>query len=172
MLPARRRRRGRSLDLESQRAPAENEFELYFQPQVRLPDEAVVGAEALLRWRHPVRGIIAPGAFIDTLAASAIAPEVSRWIIRTACERTAAWRAAGLALGRIGVNLFPTQLNDETLLKDIEDALRDTGLPAEALELEITENVALNFEHAGVLQNCTRRASSLPSTISAPAMRR
>ena len=142
----------RSLDLELRRAFAENEFELYFQPQVRLADGAVVGAEALLRWRHPARGILGPGAFIDTLAASAIAPQVSRWIIRTACERAAAWRAMGLALGRIGVNLFPTQLSDETLLEDIEDALQATGLPAAMLELEITENVALDFASASVLR--------------------
>ena len=142
----------RSLDLELRRAFAENEFELYFQPQIRLMDETVVGAEALIRWRHPERGVLAPGLFIDTLGASAIAPEVSRWIIRTACEKTAALRAAGLPLGRIGVNLFPSQLADEGFLKDIDDALRDTGLPADVLELEITENVALNFEHAKVLQ--------------------
>ena len=67
----------RGLDIELRRAFAENEFDLYFQPQIRLADEAVVGAEALLRWRHPVRGILAPGAFIDTLAESAIAPGVS-----------------------------------------------------------------------------------------------
>jgi EAL domain-containing protein (putative c-di-GMP-specific phosphodiesterase class I) len=112
----------------------------------------VVGAEALIRWRHPERGVLAPGLFIDTLGASAIAPDVSRWILRTACEKAAAWHAAGMPLGRIGINLFPSQLADETLLKDIDDALRDTGLPADALELEITENVALNFEHARILQ--------------------
>jgi predicted signal transduction protein with EAL and GGDEF domain len=151
----------RNLDLELRRAHAENEFELYFQPQVRLPDGAVVGAEALLRWRHPVRGIIAPGAFIDTLAASAIAPDVSRWAIRSACERTVAWRAGGLTLSRIGVNLFPTQLNDETLLKDIEDTLAATGLPAEVLELEITENVALNFEGASVLRKIREKGVKL-----------
>jgi diguanylate cyclase (GGDEF)-like protein/PAS domain S-box-containing protein len=142
----------RSLDLELRRAFAENEFELYFQPQIRLMDETVVGAEALIRWRHPERGVLAPGLFIETLGTSAIAPEVSRWIIRTACEKTAAWRAAGLPLGRIGVNLFPSQLANEGFLKDIDGALHDTGLPAEMLELEITENVALDFEHAKVLQ--------------------
>ena len=151
----------RSLDLELRRAYAENEFELYYQPQIRLADGAVVGAEALLRWRHPVAGILAPGAFIDTLAASAIAPDVSRWIIRTACARTAGWRAEGLWLGRIGVNLFPIQVGDESLLKDIDDALHHTGLPAEALELEITENVALNFSDAVPLRKIADRGVQL-----------
>jgi len=151
----------RSLDLELRRAFAQNEFELYFQPQVRLADEAVVGAEALIRWRHPERGILAPGAFIDTLAASSIAPEVSRWIIRTACAMTAQWRDAGLPLRRIGVNLFPNQLGDNALLKDIDDALAATGLPPQALELEITENVALNFEDAAVLQKLHEKGIKL-----------
>jgi diguanylate cyclase (GGDEF)-like protein/PAS domain S-box-containing protein len=141
-----------SLGVELRRAHDAKEFELYYQPQVRLSDEAVVGAEALIRWRHPERGILAPGLFIDTLAASAIAPAVSRWIVETACTATAKWRAEGLALGRIGVNLFPTQLGDAALLTDIDQVLQMTGLPAGTLELEITENVALNFEDAEVLR--------------------
>jgi diguanylate cyclase (GGDEF)-like protein/PAS domain S-box-containing protein len=141
-----------SLGVELRRAHDAKEFELYYQPQVRLSDEAVVGAEALIRWRHPERGILAPGLFIDTLAASAIAPAVSRWIVETACTATAKWRAEGLALGRIGVNLFPAQLGDDALLTDIDEVLQMTGLPAGTLELEITENVALNFEDAEVLQ--------------------
>ena len=72
----------RGLDVELRRAFADGEFELYYQPQIRLSTEEVVGAEALLRWRHPVRGLIGPGAFIDTLAESAIAPEVGAWIIQ------------------------------------------------------------------------------------------
>jgi diguanylate cyclase (GGDEF)-like protein/PAS domain S-box-containing protein len=136
----------RGLDIELRRAFAENEFELYFQPQVRLADEAIVGAEALLRWRHPHRGILLPGTFIETLAESAIAPEVGKWIIRTACEKAAEWRAEGLPLARVAANLFPSQAHDESLVKDVDDALRATGLPAEALELEITEYAAFNYE--------------------------
>jgi diguanylate cyclase (GGDEF)-like protein/PAS domain S-box-containing protein len=136
----------RGLGVELRRACAENEFELYYQPQIRLADDAVVGAEALLRWRHPERGLIAPAAFIDALAECSIAPEVGRWIIATACRQTAAWHRAGLMLNRIGVNLFPRQAHAAELLQDVEDALRTAGLPADTLELEITENVALNFE--------------------------
>jgi predicted signal transduction protein with EAL and GGDEF domain len=136
----------RGLGVELRRAHAENEFELYYQPQIRLADNAVVGAEALLRWRHPERGLIAPAAFIDALAECFIAPEVGRWIIATACQQTAAWHGAGLMLNRIGVNLFPAQAHSPDLLKDVEDALAAAGLPANSLELEITENAALNFE--------------------------
>jgi diguanylate cyclase (GGDEF)-like protein/PAS domain S-box-containing protein len=142
----------RSLGLDLRRAFVNNEFEIHFQPQIRLADNAVMGAEALLRWRHPQQGLLAPGVFIDALAESAIAGGVGRWIIRSACAQTAAWRAAGLRLMRIGVNLFPSQAYDASLAGDVMEALADFGLPAEVLELEITENIALNREDSAVLQ--------------------
>jgi diguanylate cyclase (GGDEF)-like protein/PAS domain S-box-containing protein len=133
----------RQLDSELRRAFSEREFELYFQPQVRLGDGAVVGAEALLRWRHPERGVLGPGVFIDALAESPIARDLGGWILRTACEKAAAWRKLGYSSLRIGVNLFPAQFRDATLFNDVHEALAQTGLPAEALELEVTENIAL-----------------------------
>jgi diguanylate cyclase (GGDEF)-like protein/PAS domain S-box-containing protein len=134
----------RGLQAELRRAFAENEFELYFQPQIRLADEAVVGAEALLRWRHPQRGVVSPGAFIQTLAESPIASAVGAWIIRDACAKTSAWRAMGLSLNRISINLFPSQCRDSRLLLDVEGALQTSGLAAGNLELEISETFALN----------------------------
>jgi diguanylate cyclase (GGDEF)-like protein/PAS domain S-box-containing protein len=133
----------RGLGIELRRAFAEGELELHYQPQVRLADNATVGAEALLRWRHPERGLIAPGAFIDALAESSIAAEVGTWIIRSACEAAARWRGLGLPLERIAVNLFPAQAQSAALVADVEAALRTTGLPPDCLELEITENAAL-----------------------------
>jgi diguanylate cyclase (GGDEF)-like protein/PAS domain S-box-containing protein len=138
----------RGLQVELRRAFTENEFELYFQPQIRLADEAVVGAEALLRWRHPERGVIAPGAFIQTLAESSIASAVGAWIIRDACAKASAWRAMGLSLNRISINLFPSQCRDSGLLLDVEGALQTSGLPADILELEISETFALNNDDA------------------------
>jgi diguanylate cyclase (GGDEF)-like protein/PAS domain S-box-containing protein len=136
----------RELDTELRRACANQEFVLYFQPQVRSSDGAVVGAEALLRWHHPERGILAPGAFIDALCKSAVAVETGRWILMTACKTAASWRAKGLPPIRIGVNLFPVQFRNGSLLRDVEHALSESGLPPEALELEITENIALGRE--------------------------
>jgi EAL domain-containing protein (putative c-di-GMP-specific phosphodiesterase class I) len=138
----------RVLTSELRRAFNENEFELHFQPQIRLADNAVVGAEALLRWRHPERDVLAPSAFIDALTDSAVAASVGRWVLRKSCEQMAAWRAQGLPLARIGVNLFPTQAHGGTLVKDVEEALRASGLAPDALELEITENIALNYQDA------------------------
>jgi len=132
----------RELDTQLRRACADKEFVLYYQPQVRMSDGAVVGAEALLRWRHPERGILSPAAFIHALADSPVALEAGRWIMQTACEGAAQWHAEGFPI-RIGVNLFPIQFQAPTLLEDIEGALEKSGLPAELLEIEITENIAL-----------------------------
>ena len=108
--------------------------------------------------RTPVRdvpgrnsGVLGPGAFIDALAESTYATAVGRWVIRAACQAAAAWRADRLPLGRIGVNLFPHQAHDDVLERDVTEALKDFGLSAEALELEITENIALNREDTGEL---------------------
>jgi UDP-2,3-diacylglucosamine pyrophosphatase LpxH len=104
----------------------------YFQPQVRSSDGAVIGAEALLRWNHPDRGILAPGAFSDALCKNAVAIETGRWILMTACKTAASWRAKGLPPIRMGVNLFPVQFRNGSLLQDVEHVLSESGLPPEA----------------------------------------
>jgi EAL domain-containing protein (putative c-di-GMP-specific phosphodiesterase class I) len=150
------------LDLELTRAYAEKELEIYFQPEIRLIDGAVVGAEALLRWRHPEQGILLPGAFIETLATNAIALDVGRWIILTACEKAAAWRAMGFNPGRIGINVFPPQFQGDILVEAIDEALRATNLPPESIEIEITENSTLNHDDAAeALQKLHERRISI-----------
>lgn len=151
----------RELDIELRRACVSEEFVLYYQPQLRVSDGAVVGAEALLRWRHPERGILAPGAFIEALAESPVALEVGRWIMRTACESAAKWRAMGLPAVRMGVNLFPVQFHDEILVKDVEAALLQSGLPPELLELEITENIALGQDDSMIVQLSELRSKGI-----------
>lgn len=151
----------RELEAELRRACSNREFELYFQPQVRSDTGEVVGAEALLRWRHPVKGILAPGAFIEALSDSPVAIEVGRWILQSACETAAGWRSSGLFTGRIGVNLFPAQFHSEALLHDIEAALNASGLPATALEIEITEDIALGYEEATLEALRTLRAKGI-----------
>jgi diguanylate cyclase (GGDEF)-like protein/PAS domain S-box-containing protein len=136
------------LDTELRQACYHRQFELFYQPQIRLSDGAVVGAEALLRWHHPRRGLLAPASFIEPLSQSSVALEVGNWILRTACEDAAGWRAMGLPEVRVGVNLFPAQFHDQMLALDVETALSASGLPASALELEITENIALTDDEA------------------------
>ncbi|MET3890339.1 diguanylate cyclase (GGDEF)-like protein/PAS domain S-box-containing protein [Bosea sp. OAE506] len=122
------------------------EFELYYQPQVQLSDYAIVGAEALLRWNHPDLGVLAPGAFIETLGSSLIAVPVSEWILRTACRQAAEWRQSGHPAFRIGVNLFAAQFKAGDLVSVVDGILRETGLPPSGLELEVTENTILRDE--------------------------
>ncbi|MCW4114337.1 EAL domain-containing protein [Aurantimonas sp. MSK8Z-1] len=122
------------------------ELEMYYQPQVRLSDREVSGAEALIRWNHPDRGLIAPAAFLPYLEASLLAVPVSEWILRTACEQASIWRSQGHTGFRVGVNLFTAQFRTRDLPDVVDQALRDFGLPGEALELEITENIILHSD--------------------------
>ncbi|SCX35936.1 Bacteriophytochrome cph2 [Agrobacterium rosae] len=123
-----------------------HEFELYYQPQIKLSDGSLAGAEALIRWNHPNLGVVSPGAFLPVLEASLLAVPVGEWILRTACAQAAHWRNAGCENFRIGVNLFAAQFRTRDFAKSVELALSDSHLPATALELEITENIILRNE--------------------------
>ena len=136
----------RTCDQELQQAVADGELELYYQPLVRLADRKIVGAEALLRWRHPQHGLLAPGAFLHVLDAGSLAATVGDWVIRTACTCAASMRRLGLADFAVSVNLFGAQFRKGDLVTCVENALQDANLPAEALELEITETVILRHE--------------------------
>ena len=138
----------RALARELHHAFANDEFELFYQPQIRLTDGAVIGVEALLRWHHPERGLLEPHAFHEVLSDAALAVDVGRWVLATACAQAASWRRDGFGFSRMAVNLFPKQLRHPSLIEDVEAALRDSGLPADLLELEITEDIALNHEEA------------------------
>jgi diguanylate cyclase (GGDEF)-like protein/PAS domain S-box-containing protein len=138
----------RALARELHHAFANDEFELFYQPQIRLADGVVIGVEALLRWHHPERGLLEPHAFHEVLSDTALAVDVGRWVLKTACAQAAAWRRDGFRLSRIAVNLFPRQIRDPSLIEDVEATLRYTELAPECLELEITEDIALNYEEA------------------------
>ncbi len=118
------------------------EYELFYQPYVSLADLRVVGAEALLRWRHPTRGLLAPVAFIDVLSQKPSAALVGDWVMHTACRTAAQWQRLRPGF-RIGVNLFPAQLKSGRLLAVAQQAVAQAGMPPECLELEIVENTLL-----------------------------
>ncbi|WP_279483015.1 EAL domain-containing protein [Aureimonas sp. SK2] len=131
-------------------------FELYYQPQVRLTGNRVVGAEALIRWNHPYLGVLAPAAFLPVLEASSLASPVGDWILSTACRDAMRIRGrAGQAGFRVGVNLFAAQLRQPDFVERVEEALATSGLPAHALELEITENIVLRNERT-IAQHLSR----------------
>lgn len=117
------------------------EFELHYQPQFRW-DGRAQGLEALLRWRHPQRGLLAPGHFIDALEESGLMVEVGRWVLRDAARRHAELVAQGLGDVRLSVNVSATQLH-HNLLEDIEAIVEAFALPHGAFELELTESVLM-----------------------------
>ena len=122
------------------------EFEMYYQPQVLLETGTITGAEALIRWNHPERGLVSPAAFLPVLEESLLAVPVSEWILRTACQQAAEWRRLGFARFRVGVNLFAAQFRTGDLPRVVEEILNDHGLMGDALELEITENIILRSD--------------------------
>ncbi len=135
----------RALEEEVSRAARDGEFELHFQPQICLGRGVLIGAEALLRWRHPQQGLLPPAAFLDALEAGCMAGAVGDWVIEEGCRQAAAWREQGLDL-RIGVNLFAEQIRAGNLESTVRGALERWALPASALELELTETIALRHD--------------------------
>lgn len=134
----------RRYGLELHRAVDEGEFILFYQPQIELSTGIVTGAEALLRWNHPKRGLLSPAAFLPALEAGPLAATVGSWIINEACAQAAYWRRHGAPNFRIGINLFSAQFRKGDFVTEIIEALDRHGLPAEALELEVTENIVLD----------------------------
>ncbi|KAI3594033.1 Sensory box/GGDEF family protein [Cupriavidus sp. U2] len=124
-------------------AYAQRQFELLYQPQVDLRDGRVVGAEALMRWRHPTLGLLTPAAFIDALAASSVAADVGMWLLHTACAQARAWSLTFPDAPRVAINLFAAQLSESRLLTEVRHVLRALELPPDRLEIEITETIAL-----------------------------
>jgi diguanylate cyclase (GGDEF)-like protein/PAS domain S-box-containing protein len=133
----------REMETELHRAAVEKEFVLHYQPQLRLNDGVVVGAEALLRWQHPTRGLLPPSAFIDALSRSPEALLVGGFVLQEACMAAASWKASGLPPIRVGVNLFQAQFREDVLLQDVKNTLLASKLPPDLLEIEITENISL-----------------------------
>lgn len=130
--------------LELHRAVDEGEFLLFYQPQVNLQTGRITGAEALIRWNHPLRGILPPVTFLPVLESGKLAATVGSWVLDEACGQLAFWRRQGAGDLRMGVNLFGAQFHTGDLVEQVMTALARHGLPANALELEITENIALN----------------------------
>ena len=135
----------RTFEGELRRAIDESEFELFYQPQVHISDGALLGVEALLRWRHPEHGLLTPDRFLSTIETGLLAPEVGQWVMETACRDAVELRRRVPDLV-MGVNLFGAQFRTGSLAEDVGDVLRHTGLPAAALELEITENIVLRHD--------------------------
>ncbi|MCW3477193.1 putative bifunctional diguanylate cyclase/phosphodiesterase [Limobrevibacterium gyesilva] len=146
----------RALEMDVRQALARNEFELYYQPLVSIDSRRVNGFEALLRWRHPSRGLVPPDAFIPLAEEIGLIGPIGAWVLRTACMEAAGWAApGGGAPPRVAVNLSPLQFAGHGLVETVQAALAASGLPGERLELEITESVLLQ-DNATTLETLHR----------------
>ena len=132
-----------SLETKLRRAIQEQQLVLHFQPQLNLTDGVVIGAEALLRWNDPERGLVYPGSFIPVAEESRLILPIGEWVLRTACTQMRAWRDSGLELPRVSVNLSARQFQQQDLVDSVRRVLEDTGLEAKRLEVEITETTAM-----------------------------
>jgi EAL domain-containing protein (putative c-di-GMP-specific phosphodiesterase class I) len=132
-----------SVESELRSALDKHELELYYQPTIDLQSGAITGAEALMRWRHPVRGLISPDQFIPAAEGSGLIIPMGRWALREACRQAKAWQDAGLPAIPIAVNVSALQFRTAGFLEDILSFLREAKLPARFLELELTESALM-----------------------------
>ncbi len=126
-------------------AVKQQEFELYFQPQVSIEKNQIVGAEALIRWPNSALGAISPLEFIPIAEASGSIHAIGAWVLHTACQQAQIWRLEGVDNFKVSVNLSPIQLCNHQLFQQIQTVLKETQLPPHCLELELTESAFVKY---------------------------
>ena len=134
-----------------------NEFIVHYQPKVELASGRIIGAEALVRWRHPSLGLIPPNQFISVAEGSGLIKPIGSWVLREACRQNRAWQMAGFGLIPIGVNLSAVQLHQEGFLQEVIDTLKELDLPRDSLEMaphllefEVTESVSIHGQENAI----------------------
>jgi EAL domain-containing protein (putative c-di-GMP-specific phosphodiesterase class I) len=132
-----------SLDSGLREALRQEHFVLHYQPIVDIHDGRLLAAEALIRWRHPQRGMLGPNRFIPAAESSGLIVEIGEWVLNEACRQMKVWRAAGLPAFVLSVNLSPVQFRRGNLEVMVAAALQRYGVPAQCLELELTESLLL-----------------------------
>jgi predicted signal transduction protein with EAL and GGDEF domain len=134
----------RAMENDMRKAMAAGEFELFYQPVVNLATDGICGCEALVRWRHPIKGLVPPSSFIPLAEELGFIVQLGDWAIREACAAAARWPESV----RIAVNLSPVQFRGTGLLQTVIGALASSGLAPSRLELEITETILLDNSEA------------------------
>ena len=146
------------LESDLHEALALRQFELHYQPKVDTATGGIHGVEALLRWRHPQRGLIPPGEFIPLAEACGLIDSIGEWVVREGCRQARAWQLEGLPPLRIAVNLSPFQFRQGNLLQMIREALKAAELEPRFLEVEITESALMSDpeESVTILEQLSR----------------
>jgi len=137
----------RELESDMRAALVDGGFELHYQPVVDLRNDEVMGCEALLRWRHPLRGMVSPADFIPVAEDTGLIEEIGQWVLRTACAEAATWPAHV----RLAVNVSPIQFRSQSLSLKVAAVLAESGLDPRRLELEITEAVLIADDDAALI---------------------
>ncbi|MCU7939787.1 MAG: EAL domain-containing protein [gamma proteobacterium symbiont of Bathyaustriella thionipta] len=152
-----------ALESELRNALERDEFQLYYQPQVELKSGRIIGAEALIRWQSPQRGMVPPNKFILLAEKGGLILSIGEWVMREACRQVIKWRDEGYFLQRISVNVSGLQIQRGRLAETVEQILSETGLEAACLDLEITEGVLMSNpkEVIEILQDLRRLGLSL-----------
>jgi len=151
-----RERSGFSLGLESdlRRASGGEEFELHYQPKIDLATDRVIGAEALIRWLHPVRGMVSPAEFIPLAEDTGLIWEIGAWTFMEACRQLALWTKQGIPIPSVSVNLSPRQFQDARLVGFVRSVVEASGIQPDRLELELTEGAMIgDIEKAVTILN-------------------
>jgi EAL domain-containing protein (putative c-di-GMP-specific phosphodiesterase class I) len=131
------------------RAVERGEFAVHYQPEVDVETGAVVAVEALVRWRHPERGLLPPAAFLEAAERAGVIDAIDDWVMRTACAQGSAWAGEGLPPFRIAINVSDQHVRQSGFEQSVRRGLHDTGLPPDRLELEIPERVLTDPGHPG-----------------------
>ncbi|MBC7917252.1 MAG: EAL domain-containing protein [Rhodoferax sp.] len=142
-----------NLDAELSQAVEQGQFQVYFQPKASCRSGAIIGFEALLRWLHPVKGIVSPTEFVPALEARGLIDKVGAWVLRKACQQLKAWDSLGHDRLKMAVNVSLRQLDDPSFPELVDAVLSEFGIAAERIELELTESI--------LMQDAVRAEASL-----------
>jgi diguanylate cyclase (GGDEF)-like protein/PAS domain S-box-containing protein len=154
-----------ALEVALRSALSQNEFELYYQPQVDLTSGSVVGVEALIRWRHPSLGMVRPDRFITLAEETGLIVPIGAWVLRTACRQHSDWQDAGYGPLRLGVNLSARQFAEPGLVPEIARVLEETGMAPSSLEIEITESLVMEDVEGAIRTMCDLKRMGVKLSI-------
>jgi diguanylate cyclase (GGDEF)-like protein/PAS domain S-box-containing protein len=154
-----------SIEENLRRALERREFTLHYQPKIRLRTGEITGAEALLRWTHPVRGPVSPAQFIPVAEDCGLILPIGQWVLREACKQARTWLDAGLPLGTMAVNISSMEFRDDNFLESVFTILSETGLDPRALELELTESVLMKRAESATSVLKTLRAKGVQIAV-------